>query len=131
MTGPTTLTRERADLLESLQRHRAFLRFTVRDLSDEQAQRRPTVSALDLAGLVLLGFAAWSYGVAQRGGGRIGRAAALAAVGAALVLLPGLSGTTPAPAAQAAEGTEPFSATRLASLRAEGRPVFVNMTAAW
>ena len=26
---------------------------------------------------------------------------------------------------------EPFSAARLASLRAEGRPVFVNMTAAW
>ena len=52
MTAPITLTRERADLLESLQRHRAFLRFTVRDLSDEQARLRPTVSALDLAGLV-------------------------------------------------------------------------------
>jgi uncharacterized damage-inducible protein DinB len=52
MTGPTTLTRERADLLESLRRHRYFLRFTVRDLSDEQAQRRPTVSALNLAGLI-------------------------------------------------------------------------------
>ena len=84
-----------------------------------------------VAGLVLLGFAAWSYGVAQRGGGRIGRAAALVAVVAALVLLPGLSGTTPVATAQAAEGTEPFSATRLAALRAEGRPVFVNMTAAW
>ena len=33
-------------------------------------------------------------------------------------------------AAQAA-GTEPFTAARLAALRAEGRPVFVNMTAAW
>ena len=52
MTGTTTLTRERADLVESLRRHRAFLRFTVRDLTDEQAQRRPTASALDLAGLV-------------------------------------------------------------------------------
>ena len=32
MTTPstTTLTRERADLIESLRRHRAFLRFTVR-----------------------------------------------------------------------------------------------------
>ena len=39
MTAPITLTRERADLLESLQRHRAFLRFTVRDLSDEQSER--------------------------------------------------------------------------------------------
>jgi uncharacterized damage-inducible protein DinB len=52
MTGTTTLTRERADLIESLRRHRAFLRYTVRDLTDEQAQRRPTVSALDLAGLI-------------------------------------------------------------------------------
>jgi len=38
MTGSTTLTRERADLIESLRRHRSFLRFTVRDLTDEQAQ---------------------------------------------------------------------------------------------
>ena len=52
MTGTTTLTRERTDLIESLRRHRAFLRFTVRDLSEEQARRRPTASALDLAGLV-------------------------------------------------------------------------------
>jgi uncharacterized damage-inducible protein DinB len=52
MTSTTTLTRERADLIESLRRHRGFLRFTVRDLSDEQARQRPTVSALDLAGLV-------------------------------------------------------------------------------
>ncbi len=53
MTSSTsTLTRERADLIESLQRHRAFLRFTVRDLTDEQARQRPTVSALNLAGLI-------------------------------------------------------------------------------
>ncbi len=35
MTDTTTLTRERADLIESLRRHRAFLRFTVRDLTEE------------------------------------------------------------------------------------------------
>jgi uncharacterized damage-inducible protein DinB len=52
MTGSTTLTRERADLIESLRRHRSFLRYTVRDLTDEQAKRRPTVSALNLGGLV-------------------------------------------------------------------------------
>jgi hypothetical protein len=52
MTDTTTLTRERADLLESLRRHRAFLRFTVRGLTDEQARQRPTVSALNLAGLI-------------------------------------------------------------------------------
>jgi hypothetical protein len=47
-----TLTRERADLIESLRRHRGFLRFTVHDLTDEQATQRPTVSALNLAGLI-------------------------------------------------------------------------------
>src|SRR3954452_15249246 len=56
MTGTTidttTLTRERADLIESLRRHRGFLRFTVRGLTDEQALLRPTVSALYLGGLI-------------------------------------------------------------------------------
>jgi uncharacterized damage-inducible protein DinB len=48
----TTLTRERTDLIESLQRHRSFLRFTVRNLTEEQARSRPTASALNLAGLI-------------------------------------------------------------------------------
>jgi uncharacterized damage-inducible protein DinB len=47
-----TLTGERADLLESLGTHRHFLRFTVRDLTDEQATSRPTASELTLAGLI-------------------------------------------------------------------------------
>ena len=53
-TAPSTtqLSRERADLLESLARHRFFLRFTVRDLTDEQAAARPTASALCLGGLI-------------------------------------------------------------------------------
>ncbi|MGY4801915.1 thioredoxin family protein, partial [Teichococcus aerofrigidensis] len=37
----------------------------------------------------------------------------------------------PAAAAAATEAAEPWSEARLAALRAEGRPVFVNMTAAW
>jgi hypothetical protein len=48
----TTLTRERSDLIESLRRHRAFLRFTARNLTDEQARLRPTTSALYLGGLI-------------------------------------------------------------------------------
>ena len=53
MTASTTLqTRERADLLETLAKHRSFLRFTVRDLSDEQAKQRTTVSSLCLGGLI-------------------------------------------------------------------------------
>jgi hypothetical protein len=52
MTETTTLSRERADLIESLDRHRYFLRFTVRGLTDEQAGRRTTTSQLTLAALV-------------------------------------------------------------------------------
>jgi uncharacterized damage-inducible protein DinB len=47
-----TTTGERADLLASLARHRQFLRYTVRDLTDEQARQRTTVSALTLGGLI-------------------------------------------------------------------------------
>jgi hypothetical protein len=47
-----TPTGERADLLESLRKHRFFLRFPLRDLTDEQAASTPTVSALCLGGLV-------------------------------------------------------------------------------
>ena len=98
-----------------------------------------------LVGLLLVGFAGWALGLAQRGigwGRRLGQgAAALAAVGA-IAVLAGLSaspGTAALATAQAgagaatgvATGTEPFTAARLAALRAEGRPVFVNMTAAW
>ena len=48
----TTLTGERADLLETLAAHRAFLRFTVQGLTDEQARLRPTASELTLGGLL-------------------------------------------------------------------------------
>jgi uncharacterized damage-inducible protein DinB len=47
-TGPG----ERADLLQTLATHRGFLRYTVRDLTDEQARRRTTVSELCLGGLI-------------------------------------------------------------------------------
>lgn len=43
---------ERTELLETLEHHRNFLRFTVRDLTDEEAARRTTVSALCLGGLI-------------------------------------------------------------------------------
>src|SRR5690606_29715005 len=43
---------ERADILETLAKHRHFLRFTVRDLTDEQAGLRTTVSELCLGGLI-------------------------------------------------------------------------------
>ncbi len=86
------------------------------------------------AGLVLLGFAGWVLGVTQSDvdrGRRIGQSAAAAALLAALALLGGLAVAPEAPASVAQAGVEPYSASRLAELRAEGRPVFVNMTAAW
>lgn len=43
---------ERADFLESLGKHRYFLRHTCRDITDEQAATRTTVSALSLGGLI-------------------------------------------------------------------------------
>jgi hypothetical protein len=48
----TTLTGERADLLAALAKARHFLRFTTRDLGDEQARQRPTASELTLGGLI-------------------------------------------------------------------------------
>jgi hypothetical protein len=53
MTRPETITPgERADLLEALDKHRYFLRHTVRGLTDEQAAERTTVSELCLGGLI-------------------------------------------------------------------------------
>jgi hypothetical protein len=47
-----TAAGERADLLETLARHRALLRGTVRGLTNEQAAQRTTVSELCLGGLI-------------------------------------------------------------------------------
>ncbi len=52
MDTTTTLSGERADLLEALAAQRYFLRFTVEGLTDEQARSRPTASELTLGGLV-------------------------------------------------------------------------------
>jgi uncharacterized damage-inducible protein DinB len=51
-TVAPAVTGERADLIESLDRHRYFLRFAVRGLTDEQATQRTTVSQLTLAALI-------------------------------------------------------------------------------
>ncbi|MBV9567893.1 MAG: thioredoxin family protein [Hyphomicrobiales bacterium] len=89
-----------------------------------------------MCGIVLLGLAAWLFGLTQLHEGRarlVGRAlAGIAALGALFVLFDVMTAPRPAPASTIAAGEEkPYSAARLATLRAEGRPVFVNMTAAW
>ena len=94
-------------------------------------QAGPSAVLMVLAGGVLIGFGAWAWGIAQGTGGRLGRLAGAAALVAALALLPLVQGATPAVARGAEAGHEPWSEARVAELRAEGRPVFVNLTAAW
>ncbi|WP_373270302.1 protein-disulfide reductase DsbD family protein [Acetobacter malorum] len=104
-----------------------------------------SVVLLLATGLVLLGFAAWIYGVAQvrliqQGHTRTSTALhglALLGLLAALALVPALRHESAAPAASGSlttglpKGTEPFSEARLKELHAAGKPVFVDMTAAW
>jgi thiol:disulfide interchange protein len=85
------------------------------------------------AGLVLVGFAGWVFGVTQVFSvqpRRFGQAAAIVAVLAALAVLSGIS-AAPVGAATESASVEAYTPERLASLRAAGKPVFVNMTAAW
>jgi hypothetical protein len=46
------MSTERADIVESLRRHRGFLRTTVEGITDEQGLLRSTVSALTLSSLI-------------------------------------------------------------------------------
>ncbi|MCP3798343.1 DinB family protein [Allokutzneria sp. A3M-2-11 16] len=51
-TETTTLTGERADLVAMLDKNRFFLRNTARDLTEDQAWHRSTVSELTIGGLI-------------------------------------------------------------------------------
>jgi thiol:disulfide interchange protein DsbD len=92
-----------------------------------------------LVGCVLLAFAAWLTGLRQAGLQRGRRLAALVAVvgliGAAALLSPSVAGVpdagSSATTAAGHDGAEPFTPARLDALRADGRPVFLNITAAW
>jgi thiol:disulfide interchange protein len=98
-------------------------------------QAGPSGVAAALAGLALIAFAAWLHR-ASRGARAWWRrpatlgAAALAFVGVGIGVFAGAVAARPAPTAAQA-GWEPFSPARLAELRASGKPVFVNVTAAW
>jgi len=79
---------------------------------------------------VIVALAAWLAGLAQKRVALGGRAVGLTAAAALATLV--AVGAVVWPKDAAAELTsEPYSAARLAELRAEGRPVFVNYTAAW
>ncbi|MFV3127497.1 protein-disulfide reductase DsbD family protein [Niveispirillum sp. KHB5.9] len=100
-------------------------------------QAGPGALATVLAGMVAIGFAAWLYGQTRYAGtvGRgVGTVAALALLLGAVI---GATGTTPVTASVAtageakAAGFEPWTPERQADLTGQGKPVFVNFTAAW
>jgi len=93
----------------------------------------PRSVAIILAAFIALALAAWLWSVTRNGRGRI-----IGVAAAVVVLLAGLYGISLLRDAQAstlavATGKlgEPYTAAKLASLRASGRPVFVDATAAW
>jgi thiol:disulfide interchange protein DsbD len=93
-----------------------------------------------LAGLVLIGFAAWLYEAVRLGEGRsrwAGLAASAIAVVAALALVEipsetaGASAATPEATTAGGIPWQPFSQAKLDSLKAAGTPVFIDFTADW
>jgi thiol:disulfide interchange protein DsbD len=103
-------------------------------------QAGPDGLARLLAAMVALGAAAWTFGLAQRRAAGGGRSASLAVLAALVLALsvglvagrgyasePSERGVSPASGPAAA----PFSPQTLAALRAQGRAVLVNFTAAW
>jgi thiol:disulfide interchange protein/DsbC/DsbD-like thiol-disulfide interchange protein len=99
----------------------------------------PVEAFAALAGLVLVIFAVWIYGRSRPApafGRRLGAALALGGTAAAILLAAELTPTTGAAALATAAprhglAYQPFTPARLAALRAEHKPIFVNLTAAW
>jgi thiol:disulfide interchange protein DsbD len=90
------------------------------------------------AGFVLIGLALWLWRVAgalrpgrRLTGRRVAQGLGLAACLAAVAILALIARAPTGPAALAQDGAEPYSPARLLQLRQAGRPVLVNMTAAW
>src|SRR6185437_10012416 len=93
----------------------------------------PNGVVIILSAFIALALAIWLWGVTRD----MQRGRIIGALAALLILLAGLYGVsqlrqaTAAPAAQATKLGEPYTATKLAALRAANRAVFVNATAAW
>ncbi len=92
--------------------------------------------ALALGGFILIGFAVWL--LRQMDGSRLAwrrayAVLAIAALAGALSTLHFVEASAAPPAGRAADAAnaEPWSTARVEALRAEGRPVLVNFTAAW
>ena len=91
--------------------------------------------AAALSGFILIGFSAWLWDAASKSsktGRRWTVATAAISMVAAIAFVFIVSARPPVQASQTADGiSEPYSQRRLAELRAENLPVFVNFTAAW
>ena len=87
---------------------------------------------LALAVVVAVGFAAWALGLSQRGAYPFRWVALAGALVAALAFAP-LATTEPPQVAKTASSDDwvEYSPEKLAQLRGEGKPVFVDFTAAW
>jgi thiol:disulfide interchange protein DsbD len=86
-----------------------------------------------MIGIVCLALAAWAFGMAQTR--RSAASAILFVIGfaaaVALVTVPLEGKITDRDPAAVGGLAQPYTAARLAELRAQGKPVFVNLTAAW
>jgi len=96
-------------------------------------QTGPRGVAIVLMACIALALAVWLWGVTRDTRGRV-----FGIIAALLILLAGLYGVSQLgganaaqPAAQGAKLGEPYTAAKLASLRAANRAVFVDATAAW
>jgi thiol:disulfide interchange protein DsbD len=96
-------------------------------------QRGVDAIGLALAGLVLLALGLWWYQRLRLQVAPLRRALALLVLLASLAPLVLVHRLRPEPAnaVAASPGVVPYSAAKLAALRAEGRVVFVDMTADW
>ena len=103
-------------------------------LSVQQGSDGVLAASLTLLGT---GFAAWLFGRGTDTRGTVAATAAAALAIGAIVLgaasLPQTSTTQPSAASEQGAGlkAESFTTARLAELRTQNRPVFVNLTAAW
>jgi thiol:disulfide interchange protein DsbD len=101
-------------------------------------QAGPAALATVLAGMVAIAFAAWVYGQTRLSGGAgrtIGSLLAVLALGGA-VAGASTARTVPVPeqtagAKPASSDYQPWTAEKQAELTGQGKPVFVNFTAAW
>jgi thiol:disulfide interchange protein len=84
-----------------------------------------------LSGLVMIAVASWLMSHASLVGRALRYAALVVAVGLLFAPVLNVAPVGAASAATAPAESEPYSDARLAELRAQGHPVFVNLTADW